>query len=206
MPHVVQLEKINTVQLSFHDWPSGLNLLALRHVTLINNLITLKNFSSFPPNIHSIQILLFGHRPNFDLSNWSMLRSLSSLSMLTSLHIVINDSNTGLDDINCQIIAETILRLVHFGICFRRKSGMPLRDPISPCIEPDPALIAFINNNPDVPIMDDLVGVDLETAESIFGTHQASITKLHDYILRLSPHIKPLIVVEEEGCGLTVWF
>ncbi|CAF2749440.1 unnamed protein product [Rotaria sp. Silwood2] len=69
MPHVVQLDHINTVHLSFHDWPTGLNLLALRHVTLTNNLIALKNFSSFPPNIRSIQILLHANKPNFDSSN-----------------------------------------------------------------------------------------------------------------------------------------
>ena len=45
MPHVVQLDWINTVHLSFHDWPTGLNLQTLRHVILTNNLIALKNFS-----------------------------------------------------------------------------------------------------------------------------------------------------------------
>ena len=33
--------------------------------------------------------------------------------------------NTGLDDINCQIIAETVPIVVHFGNRFRRDSGMP---------------------------------------------------------------------------------
>ncbi|CAF4957146.1 unnamed protein product [Rotaria sp. Silwood1] len=69
MPHVVQLDHINTVHLSFHDWPTGLNLMALRHVILTNNLVALKNFSSFPSNIRSIQILFRANMPNFVSSN-----------------------------------------------------------------------------------------------------------------------------------------
>ncbi|CAF4286715.1 unnamed protein product [Rotaria sp. Silwood2] len=212
MPHVVQLNHVNTVHLSFHDWPTGLNLLALRHVTLTNNLIALKNFSSFPPNIRSIQILLHADKPNFDSSNWSILRSLSALTMLTSLHIVMNDINTGLDDISCQIIAETVPIFVHFGICFRRKSGMPKPDSIDHCIEFDPALVN-LTNDPTVPIIaddedydDDEDDEDLTFLESIYDIYRASIKELHSRILRLSFHMKPLIVVEEGGCGLTIWF
>ncbi|CAF3904330.1 unnamed protein product [Rotaria sordida] len=209
MPHVVQLNHVNTVHLSFHDWPTGLNLLALRHVTLINNLIALKNFSSFPLNIRSIQILLHANKPNFDSSNWSILRSLSALPMLTSLHIVMNDMNTGLDDISCQIIAETVPIFVHFGICFRRKSGIPKPDSIDHCIEFDPALIN-LTNDPTVPIIDDEDDdddedydddeddKDLTFLESIFDIYRASIKELHSRILCLSSHMKPLIVVEEE--------
>ncbi|CAF1415402.1 unnamed protein product [Rotaria sp. Silwood1] len=206
MPHVVQLDHINTVHLSFHDWPTGLNLLALRHVTLTNNLIALKNFSSFPPNIRSIQILLHANKPNFDSSNWSILRSLSVLPMLTSLHIIMKDMNTGLDDISCQIIAETVPISVHFGICFRRSSGMPKPDSIDHCIEFDPALVN-LTNDPTVPIIDDEDYdndeededyEDLTFSESIFDIYRASIKELHTCILRLSSHMKPLIVVEEE--------
>ncbi|CAF1072776.1 unnamed protein product [Rotaria sp. Silwood1] len=205
MPHVVQLDHINTVHLSFHDWPTGLNLLALRHVTLTNNLIALKNFSSFPPNIRSIQILLHANKPNFDSSNWSILRSLSALPMLTSLHIIMKDMNTGLDDISCQIIAETVPISVHFGICFRRSSGMPKPDSIDHCIKFDPALVN-LTNDPTVPIIDDEDYdndeededyEDLTFSESIFDIYRASIKELHTRILRLSSHMKPLIVVEE---------
>ncbi|CAF0720241.1 unnamed protein product [Rotaria sp. Silwood1] len=63
------LNHINTVHLSFYDWPTGLNLMALRHVILTNNLVALKNFSSFPSNIRSIQILFRANMPNFVSSN-----------------------------------------------------------------------------------------------------------------------------------------
>jgi len=219
MPHVVQLDHINTVHLSFHDWPTGLNLLALRHVTLTNNLIALKNFSSFPSNIRSIQILFHPNMPNFVSSNWSTLRSLSVLPMLTSLHIVINDMNTGLDDTSCQIIAETVPMFVHFGICFRRDSGMPPGpDSVDHCIEFDPTLIDVANDFTR-PIIDDEDdednededyevyegSADLGFLESIFDVYRASIKELYRRILCLSFHTKPLIVIEEGGCGLTVW-
>ncbi|CAF2741016.1 unnamed protein product [Rotaria sp. Silwood2] len=219
MPHVVQLDHINTVHLSFHDWPTGLNLLALRHVILTNNLVALKNFSSFPSNIRSIQILFRANMPNFVSSNWSTLRSLSALPMLTSLHIVINDMNTGLDDISCQIIAETVPMFVHFGIRFRRDSGMPPRDSVDHCIEFDPALIDVANDFTSS-IIDDEDNEDNEDEdyennededddlaflESIFDVYRASIKELHRRILCLSFHMKPLIVIEEGGCGLTVW-
>ena len=45
----------------------GLNLPSLRHLTLTNNLVALKSFSSFPPSIHSIQILLCPRMPKFGL-------------------------------------------------------------------------------------------------------------------------------------------
>ncbi|CAF4502227.1 unnamed protein product [Rotaria sp. Silwood2] len=209
MPHVVQLDHINTVYLSFHDWPTGLNLLALRHVILTNNLVALKNFSSFPSNIRSIQILFRANMLNFVSSNWSTLRSLSALPMLTSLHIIINDMNTGLDDISCQIITETVPMFVHFGIHFRRDSGMPPCDSVVHCIEFDPALIDVANDFTS-PIIDDEDDEnneddDLAFLESIFDVYRASIKELHRRILCLSFHMKPLIVIEEGGCGLTVW-
>ncbi|CAF4541427.1 unnamed protein product [Rotaria socialis] len=202
-----RLHHINAVHLSFHDWPTDLNLLALRHLTLINNLITLKNLSSFPSNIRSIQILLYSDKPNFSANNWSILRSLSTLSMLTSLHIVINDMNTGLDDISCQIIAETVPIFVHFGIYFRREHGLPEPDSIGRCIEIDPVVVDLILNDPTLLVIDDdEESVDLTFLESIFDIYRASIKELHSRILRLSFPQKPLFVVEEGGCGLTVWF
>jgi hypothetical protein len=207
MPHVVRLDHINTVHLSFHGCPTDLNLLALRHVTLTNNLITLKNFSSFPPNIRSIQILLYGDKPNFSSNNWSILRSLSTLPMLTSLHIVINDMNTGLDDISCQIIAETVPIFVHFGIYLRNKHGLPEPDSIGRCIELDPVMVDLLLNDPTLlGTDDDAEDVDLTFVESMFDSYRASIKELHSRILRLSSPMKPLSVIEEGGCGLTVWF
>jgi len=201
MPHVVRLNHINTVHLSFHDWPTGLNLLSLRHVTLTNNLVVLKNFSSFPISIHSIQILLDANMPNFVSSNWSTFRSLSALPMLTSLHITLHDIDTGFDDINCQIIAETVPMFVHFGICFRRSSEKSRRNSVDHCVQFIPALF-----DPTIPIIeDDEDDEDLVSLESRFDVYKTSIKELHRRILRLSFHMKPLIVIEKEGCGLTVW-
>jgi hypothetical protein len=205
MPHVVRLDHIDTVHLSFHDWPIGLNLLALRHVTLKNNLVALKNFSSFPTGIRSIQILLHANMPNFVASNWSTLRSLSALPMLTSLHIIINDMNTSLDDISCQTIAETAPMFVHFGIFFRRKSGKARPDCVDHCVLFDPALFDLHVDDLTIPVIDDEDDEDISLLESIFDKYQTSIEELHRRILHLSFHMEPLIVVEEEGCGLTIW-
>lgn len=178
MPHVVQLDRINKVHLFYHDWSSGLNLPALRHVTLTNNLIALRNFSSSSPNIRSIQIILHPYMPNFLSSNWSILRSLSSLPMLASLDIVIHDADTAFDHTICQIIAETVPMLVHFSIRFRNSTGLP---------------------------HDDDGDVRLATVRAAFNDYQTSIKELHRCILCSTSHMKPLIVIEDGGCGLTVW-
>lgn len=203
MPHIVQLDRIDTVHLSFHDWPTNLNLLALRHVTLTNNLIALKNFASFPTSIRSIQILLHANMPNFVSTNWCTLRSLSALPMLTSLHIVLNDMTTGLDDISCQIIAEILPMFVHFGICFRSKSAKSRPEYSDHPVDFNPTLFYPNGNGPDplYVIEDD----DDSLSDSVFDDYQTSIEELRRRILHLPFHIIPLIVVEEEGCGLTVW-
>ena len=180
MPHVVRLDRIDTVHLSFHDWPIGLNLPNLRHVTLTNNLVALKTFSSFPTSIRSIEIQFHPYMPNFTSTNWSVLRSLSALPMLTSLHIAFDDITTGLDELSCQIIAETVPMLVHFGIYFRSQSGIPTSD-------------------------DDEDDADLSLLKSLFNMYRNSINEIHRRILCLSFHTKPMIVVEEEGYGLNVW-
>ena len=205
MPHVVQLDWINTVHLSFHDWPTGLNLQTLRHVILTNNLIALKNFSSFPTSIRSIQILLHPNMPNFVSSNWSVLCSLSALPMLISLHIVLNDMKTGLDETSCQIIAETVPMFVHFGICFRRQNGLPHPNDFAPSVDIDPVILELLIEDPTIIIEDDDDADDVSFLASVFDKYRMSIEEIRRRILCLPFHIEPLIVVEEEGCGLTVW-
>ena len=177
MPDVVQLDHINKVDLFYHDWPSSFNLPALRHVTLINNLAALKTFSSFPSNIRSIQIILHPHMPNFLFNNWSVLSSFSALPMLVSLDIVIHDSDTGLDQSSCQMIAQTVAMLVHFSIRFRKSTEVPCND------------------------VDDRVPI----LEKVFYHYQASIKELYRRILSATSHLKPLIALEEKFCGLTLW-
>jgi hypothetical protein len=123
LPHVVQLDRIDTVHLAYYDWPSNLILTNLRHVTLTNNFISLKTFSSFPYTIRSIHIVLHDYLPGFESCNWSVLRSLSSLPMIKSLRILLNNMINILNDDTCKIIAETIPILVDFVICFRWKRG-----------------------------------------------------------------------------------
>ena len=178
MPHVVQLDRINKVHLFYHDWPSCFHLPALRHLTLINNLVALKDFSSFPSNIRSIQIILHPNMPNFVSNNWSILRSLSALPMLVSLDIVIHDSDAGFDHSICQIIAETVPILVHFSVRFRNSTGLPRDDD-----------------------QDDR----LATLKTTFNDYQASIKELYRRILCSTSHLKPLIVLEERYYGLNVW-
>jgi hypothetical protein len=203
----VQLDRINTVHLSFHDWPTNLNLPNLRHVTLTNNLVALKNFSSFPASIRSIQIiLLHAYMPNFVSSNWSVLRSLSALPMLTSLYIVLNDMETGLDENSCQIIAETASIFVDFRICFRRQDGLPSPGDIPYSLDNDPGLLAILAADPNIVIAEEDSPYDLSCLESMFNMYRTSIEEIRCRILLLPFHRKPLIVTEEEGCGLTVWF
>jgi hypothetical protein len=210
MPHVVQLDRIDTVHLSFHDWPTGLNLRTLRHVALTNNLIALKNFPSFLTGIRSIQILLRGIMPNSVSSDWSMLRSISALPMLISLYIVLDHVNTGLDETSCQIIAETSPMFVHFAICFRRQNGLSPPDRIAHSYEMDPAILQLLANDPTMIIDDDDDDDDDDDSssflESVFDEYRTSIEEIRCRILRLPFHIEPLIVVEEGGCGLTVWY
>ncbi len=181
-----------------------MNLPALRHVTLTNNLIALKTFASFPSGIRSIQILFRSHMPNFVSTNWSVLHSLSALPMLNSLHIVFDDINTVLDELSCQIIAETVPMLVHFGIYFRSQSGIPISDDDYQNVEFDPAEFGFNANNLANLIIED-EDVDSSLLESLSNMYRTSIKEIHGCILCLSFHTKPLIVVEEEGYGLTVW-
>ena len=132
------------------DWPTDLNLSSVRHVTLTNNLVALKDFSSFPPSLRSIQIQIHPRMPNCVSSNWSILRSLSHLRMLTSLHIVFNDVNTGLDNITCRIMAETASILAHFGICFRRSSGMSNSAGVDPAVPVEPpTFLTHLIDDPD---------------------------------------------------------
>ena len=51
--------------------------------------VALKNFSSFPSNIRSIQIILHPSTPNFVSSNWSILRSLSALPILVLMIVFV---------------------------------------------------------------------------------------------------------------------
>ena len=210
MPHVVHFDRVDTVHLLYHDWPIGLNLPFLRHLTLTNSLVALKSLSSFPPSIRSIQILLGPRMPNFILNNWSVLRSLSALSMLISLHIVLKDMETGLDEDTCQIIAETVPRFVHFGICFRNQRGRSHPDGVDHYVL-NPADLGFDLNNltaADIDYMNNLIVeeyVDDRLLDSVFDMYHASIEELHRRILRLSLYRKPLIVVEDEGYGLDIW-
>jgi hypothetical protein len=206
MPHVVQLDRIDTVHLSFHDWPTGLNLRTLRHVTLTNNLIALKNFPSFLTGIRSIQILLRGIMPNSVSSDWSMLRSISASPMLISLHIVLDNINTGLDETSCQIIAETSPMFVHFAICFRRQNGLSPPDDIADSDEIEPDILQLVANDPIMNIEDDDDNDTSAFLESVSDEYRTSIDEIRCRILRLPFHIEPLIVVEEGGCGLTVWY
>ena len=120
MPDVVRFDRINKIDLFYHDWRSYFNLPALHHVTLINNFVALKTFSI---NFHRIFDL---HIVNFLSNNWSILSSLTSLSMLVSYDIVIHKRDVAFDQSICQIIAQTvpILSIVDCSIRFRKSIGV----------------------------------------------------------------------------------
>ena len=205
MPHIVQLDRIHTVHLAFHDWPTGLDLPSLRHLTLTNNLISLKSFVSFPRGIRSIQIFLHPFMPHHVSSNWSVFRSLSVLPMLTSLHIVLNDISTGLDEHTCHIIAEAVPTLAHFGICFRRRMLPSNPNRVLSPADTGPTIAELLAADPTLVIEEDDDVDSPSFMQWVFEEYRVSIEEIHRRILCLSVHRKPLIVVEEEGCGLTVW-
>jgi hypothetical protein len=210
LPHVVELDHIDTAHLSFRDWPTDLNLSSVRHVTLTNNLVALKDFSSFPASLRSIQIQLHPRMPNCVSSNWSILHSLPYLRRLTSLHIVFNDVDTGLDNITYQMMAEIASILTHFGICFRRSSGMPSSAGVDPAVPVEPPPFPqYLFDDPENDIIFDAEWEENDYDDcflkSMFETYQASIEELRRCIVRATFSSDPLIVVEEGGCGLTVW-
>ena len=148
--------------------------------------------------------------PNSVCDDWSVLRSLSSLPKLTSLHIVFHDMNTNLDQDSCQIIAEAASMLIHFGISFRRRcNGLtfePDYDNPPTIIEPyvwymsnvDPSLVIGGNRNLDHGIAQFL--------KSVINSYQKSIDEIRHHILSLLSPEAVTIVVEEGEYGLTAWF
>lgn len=210
MPHVIAFDRITTVHLEFHAWPRGLHLPSLRHVTLTNNLVALQDFSSFPTSIRSIQILFRPFLPNYLAVNWSVLRSLSTLPMLTSLHIILHDTATGLDSTACQIIAETVPMLAHFGISFRQRRGLSSPD-LVPLTEEEIAALwqADLLAHPwlaQVPIVEhDDDYDDLPNLRELVDSFRMSIEEIRRRILDFPLDKEAVVVVEEGGCGLTAW-
>ena len=204
MPHVIAFDRITTVHLTFHDWPRSLHLPSLRHVTLTNNLVALKDFSSFPTSIRSIQILFRPFLPNYLAINWSVLLSLSTLPMLTSLHIILHDMDTGLDSTACQIIAETAPMLAHFGISFRQQRGLSLRDYVPPTEEELAAeWQADLLANPwlaQLPIVEDDDDDDRPNLKELADSYRMSVEKYvrESYIYRLTRKLWLLLKKEEE--------
>ena len=209
MPHVIAFHRITTLHLAFHAWPRGLHLPSLRHVTLTNNLVALKDFSSFPPSIRSIQILFRPFLPNYLAVNWSVLRSLSTLPMLTSLHIILHDVDTGLDSTACQIIAETVPMLAHFAISFRQQRGLSPPGYV-PRTEEERAAEwqAELLANPwlaHVPIGEDDEDVDRPNLQGLVDSYRMSIEEIRRRVLDLPLAKEAVVVVEGGGCGLTAW-
>lgn len=206
MPHVVQVDRIRTVHLLFHEWPMNFKPSSVRHLTLTNSLANMESFSSLPTGVRSMQLALRRVLPNSSPGNWRILQSLSALTMLTSLYIILDDVCEDIDEASCQIIAETALRLVHFGIYFRRQVILPTPDiPTSmdhlDHQDLDVDLEAISNDS-----FEDYFGpVDYMHWHCIFEQCRAAIEQIRRCILRGSCSPEPLIVIEEEGCGLTAW-
>lgn len=211
MPQVVAFDRITTLHLAFHAWPHGLHLPSLRHVTLTNNLITLKDFSLFPKSIRSIQIIFRPFLPNYVAVNWSVLHSLNTLPLLTSLHIVLHDMSTALDSTACQIIAETVPMLTHCGISFRQQRGLPSSDrPPITREEADAQWQADLLAYPwlaQIPFVEDDDDNDdpRPNLQELVDSYRTSIEEIRRRIFDLPLDKETMIVVEAGGCGLTVW-
>ena len=167
LPHVVSLNRIDTLRLSSCRSSIDVDLPALRHIILNS----LNSFCSFPSSVCSIQLVLYYEDPPFVAFDWSALHSLAALPMLKSLHILVYDMDTKLEDTTCQIIADAVPKLVDFQFCFRR----------------------LFNRTRIV-------------WDFLFNDYQIFIEHLHRRILLLSVDRQPYCVVEQDGCGLTVWF
>ncbi|CAF3363854.1 unnamed protein product [Rotaria sp. Silwood2] len=173
LPHVVLLNCIETLHLSFYNRPIHISLSALRNITLVNSINCLKNYSSFPTTIRSIRILLFHDYPNYMLPNWSIVsNSLSNLLELSSVRVFMYDLPEAIDDTSCQMIAKIARLFSDFGFCFRRK---------------------FHSSNGDY-------------INSVFNEHRKFIKQLCDYILLLSLDKQMYYSIEDDGCGLIIWF
>jgi hypothetical protein len=207
MPHVVEFDRIETVHLAYVDWPVGLHLPALRHVSLTNNLVALTSFSLFPPSIRSMQILLRAALPHSTSSSWSILRSLSTLPNLTSLSIILQDMDIDFDQSTCQNIAETVTNLVHFGIHFRHQHPLIAPDDSDYLDEIDPQVLADPDLSSELYFDEDIDGDDyvMPLLIHLNEKYRMSIEEIRCRILRLPLHPEAHIAVEEEGCGMTVW-
>ena len=64
----------------------------------------------------------------------------------------------------------------------------------------------YLAADPNTVIAEEDSPYDLLCLESMFNMYRTSIEEIRCRILRLPFHREPLIVTEEEGCGLTVWF
>lgn len=100
------------------DRQISLNFPVLSRLTLTNSFDSLNSCSLFT-NIRSIQINLIQCR-DFPSIDWTTLRTLSTLPLLTSLRFVLYDMHIPPDDTSCQIIAETAPMVSDFCFCFRR--------------------------------------------------------------------------------------
>ena len=110
--HMVNPNQIIELRLLRCDRQIVVNLPNLRHLILTNSLDAL-NSSSLSTNIRSIQITVYHQCLRFANTEWTVLTKLSSLPMLNSLRISVDDQSR-------RVIAETASMVSDFSFCFRR--------------------------------------------------------------------------------------
>jgi hypothetical protein len=177
LPHVVSVDRIHELDLSYCNVPIRLSLPALRHVTLTNSFSSLNSLDLFSTNVRSIHIILYYQSTNFVAPNWTTLHALSSLKSLTSLRMILYNMKKTLDDTASQMIVTVIPMLTDFGLYFRTAGFEYERD---------------IHDRYDV--------------KSVRNNQRRFIEELYQRILALSSGQQLRSVVESDGCGLTMWF
>jgi hypothetical protein len=128
LPHLISRNSVEELHLYSCDRRIRVTLPSVRHLTLTNSLDVLHNCSSISTNIRSITIVLHLRVRILANENWSVLRAVSSLPLLSSLRVILYDTYQPPDDGTCRILAETAVLLTDFSFCFRQLVGLISHD------------------------------------------------------------------------------
>ena len=109
-------DRIEELDLFDRDRSLSLKLPSLVHINLIESFDALQSCPSVSMNIQSITIVMYQEDVQSATGHWTHLRVLNALPRLHSVRVLMYDILVCLDDVACQMLAETSLSLHDFGI------------------------------------------------------------------------------------------
>ncbi|CAF2985034.1 unnamed protein product [Rotaria sp. Silwood2] len=172
LPNVVQVDRINTLRVSYYNGSIRLPLPNPHQITFLNSQKCLNHASSLSTSVCSIRLLPLNHHNNNQYTRWfEILHSLSTLPNLHSLRITMYRRPAIVYDNCCPLIEKITLQVTDFGFYFREKYNT-LR-------------------SGDLPI---------------FQQYAQFIKHLCHRILLLSSDKQSCYSIEDDHCGLTIWF